>query len=81
MELVSTQGRELMEAKGNVEIRFKEKIGHASSATFEAGGDRVVLEGNARVESNKNEVSGTRIVLYTLDDRVEVTQAQGRIRN
>lgn len=81
MQMVSRSDHELMEARGNVSLVFKDKTGQAEQAFFEAGGDRVILEGNARVESKKSEVSGKRIVLYTMDDRVEVTQAQGRIRD
>lgn len=81
MELVSVSGRELMEASGSVKLAFKDKVGQAEKAFFEAGGDRVILEGNAKIESKQNEVVGRRIVLYTIDDRVEVTQAQGKVRN
>ena len=81
MDLTSIDAREMMQARGNVVLNFKGKVCRAESASFEAGGDRVILEGNAQVESSDNEISGKRIVLYTVDDRVEVIQARGRIRN
>ena len=81
MELVSTKDRELMEARENVRVQFKDKRGWAEKAYFSAGGDRIILEGTAKVENKRNEVRGRKIVLYTTDDRVEVTEAEGRVRN
>ncbi len=81
LELISTDNRELMEARGNVTLQQKDKLGWAESAFFEAGGEKIILEGSARLESKGNEIRGRRIVLYTTDDRVEVNDAQGRIRN
>lgn len=81
LELVSASSREIMEARGGVRLKLKEKLGWAELAFFEAGGDNIILEGNARIESKGDELKGRRIVLYTVDDRVEVTGAQGRVRN
>ncbi|MBI1861907.1 MAG: LPS export ABC transporter periplasmic protein LptC [Deltaproteobacteria bacterium] len=81
MDLTSTQDREIMEARGTVTMLFKEKRGWAQNAYFEAGGDRIILEGNAKVESKRSEVRGRRITLFTMDDRVEVSEAEGRVQN
>ena len=80
-ELNITQERESIQARGNVFLRQKDKIGHAEMASMEVGSNKIVLEGNARIDSKDNQILGRRIVLYSDEDRVEVEAAEGKVRN
>ncbi len=80
-ELTVAKQQESMSAKGNVVLKSRDRIGRADSAFIEIGGNKIILEGRARVESKNNHVTGRRMVLYTDDDRIEVEQAQGKVAN
>jgi len=80
LEVGVEKDRESIEARGNVTLRQKEKTGRAEKAFLEVGSSRIVLEGNARVDSRGNEINGRRIILYSDDDRVEVEGASGKVQ-
>ncbi len=80
MELSIVKERESIEARGNVHLARRETRGSANQAYLEMGSNRIVLEGDARVDSRNNEIRGKRIVLYTDDERIEVEGAEGRMR-
>lgn len=80
-ELNITQERESIQARGNVLLRQKDKVGRAEMASMEVGTNKIVLEGNARIDSKDNQILGRRIVLYSDEDRVEVEAAEGKVRD
>lgn len=65
----------------NVVMRNKNQSGYADKAFLEVGGNEVILEGNAKIESDNNTIEGKRIKLFTDDDRIEVDEAEGRTSN
>lgn len=83
-ELSINEEKEAILARGNVTLRQKQMVGTADSAGMEVGSSRLVLEGNARIDSKNNEKSseirGRRIVVYTDEDRIEVESAQGSVQ-
>jgi LPS export ABC transporter protein LptC/lipopolysaccharide transport protein LptA len=78
-ELSVVEEKESLFAKGNVKLHQKDKLGSAEMAFMEIGSSRIVLEGNARIDSKDNQIRGRKIVLYSDDDRVEVESAEGRV--
>lgn len=68
---------ELLRASGRVVLLHKKLRGKSNFADIEIGNDRIVLEGQASVQSDDNSLKGNRITLYTDEDRVEVEQAEG----
>jgi len=80
-ELNITEERESIQARGNVLLKQKDKIGRAEMASMEVGTNKIVLEGNARIDSKDNQILGRRIVLYSDEDRVEVEAAEGKVQN
>lgn len=80
LELVVSDQKELINARGNVVLHTKKRKAHADTALIEAGSSQIVLEGRASVDADDNQIRGRRILLYSDEDRVEVEQAEGRIR-
>jgi LPS export ABC transporter protein LptC/lipopolysaccharide transport protein LptA len=80
LELVVSDQKELINARGNVVLHTKKRKAHADTALLEAGSSQIVLEGRASVDADDNQIRGRRILLYSDEDRVEVEQAEGRIR-
>lgn len=78
LEITFEDNYEVLNASGDVELRNRGRVGRAEQARIELGGDEIVLEGKARVEHKGNEIQGSRIVLYTNDDRIEVEKARGK---
>ena len=62
----------------NVVIKSKEKTGFADKAFLDVSGNEIILEGNAKIESDNHLIEGKRIRLFTDDDRIEVDEAEGR---
>lgn len=79
-EMSMNQERELLTARGNVKLTSRDRIGRADNVELEIGGNKIVLEGKARIESKDNQIAGKRIVMYTDEDRVEVQEAEGKLR-
>jgi LPS export ABC transporter protein LptC/lipopolysaccharide transport protein LptA len=77
-ELSSEEGEENAHALGNVVLRDKNRTGYAQKAFLEIGGNEIILEGKARIESDGNIIQGKRIKLYSDEDRIEVDEAEGR---
>lgn len=77
-EISGSHERESLEARGSVLLKSKDRIGRAEKALLEVGGDQIILEGKARVDSKGNTVMGRRIILYSEDDRIEVQEAEGK---
>lgn len=80
LELVVSDDRELMNARGNVVLHTKKRKARADAALLEAGSSQIVLEGRASVDADDNQIRGQRILLYSDEDKVEVEKAEGRIR-
>ena len=78
-EMSISQESESALARGNVVLKNRDRVGHAESAALELGGNRILLEGKARIDSKDNRIRGKRILLYTDDDRVEVEEAEGKV--
>jgi LPS export ABC transporter protein LptC/lipopolysaccharide transport protein LptA len=81
LELKMADDKESLEAKGHVNLKNKNRVGSAESAFIELGGNKIILDGKARIDSKDNQITGNRIVLFTDEDRVEVEQAEGRAQN
>lgn len=80
-EFSSEEGIENVQAFGNVVLRNKDRVGYAQKAYLEVGGSEIVLEGNARLESDGNMIEGKRIKLYSDEDKIEVDEAEGKTKN
>lgn len=78
-EMSLSQESESALARGNVVLNNRDRVGYAESASLELGGNRILLEGKARIDSKDNRIRGRRILLYTDDDRVEVEEAEGKV--
>ncbi len=94
-ELSVSEETEAILARGNVVLKQRDMVGRAESAGMEIGSSRIVLEGNAQIESKsanpepgslnapdakQNRISGRRIVVYTDEDRIEVESAEGSVQ-
>ncbi len=80
LEVNAEEEKEFLDAKGDVQLRSRDRIGYAETAHIEVGSGQIILEGKARVESKGNEVMGRRIILHGDEDRIEVEQARGKIQ-
>ena len=58
-ELSVSENTEAILARGNVRLKQKDMIGRAESAGMEIGSSRIVLEGNAQIESKGQPEPGT----------------------
>lgn len=76
-EIAGADENETLEARGNVVLKNRDRTGRAENAYLETDGDKITLEGNARIESKDNLISGRRIIMYTDSDRIEVIEAEG----
>jgi LPS export ABC transporter protein LptC/lipopolysaccharide transport protein LptA len=81
LELQMSDKTESLVAKGHVNLKNKNRVGTAESAFIELGGNKIILEGKAHIDSKDNQIQGKRIVLFTDEDRVEVEEAEGRVKN
>ncbi|MCB0406148.1 MAG: hypothetical protein KDD51_15310, partial [Bdellovibrionales bacterium] len=79
LEVAASEGKETLLAEGHVRVRSKGRVASAKRAALRLGSNQLVLEGDARVDAKEDRIEGKRIVLYTDDDRVEVTGAKGKI--
>jgi len=77
-EMTVGKANDELHATGNVVFKSKDKVGRAHNMFLEVGGNEVILEGNARIDSKGNHLQGRRIRLYTDEDRIEVEDAMGR---
>ena len=77
MRLLLAGDAEDIEAKGNVKIVTKGRTAYADSAAMTIGGNSILLEGKARVDSKDNQIRGRKILLFTDEDRIEVEDAEG----
>ncbi len=66
-----------IEASGNVKVLTRNRTAYANSAALQVGGNQILLEGKARVDSKENQIRGKRILLFTDEDRIEVEEAEG----
>lgn len=80
LEVSLADEKESMEAHGNVVLKSRDRVGYADSAFLEVGTNRIVLEGKARVDAKDNQIRGRRILLFTDDDRIEVEEAEGKVK-
>jgi LPS export ABC transporter protein LptC len=76
-EMTIAEDKDELHAKGNVILRNKDRIGKAQNAYLEVGGNEIILEGKAQIDSADNHLKGRRIKLFTDDDRIEVEEAEG----
>jgi len=76
-ELSVEKEMEKVAADGNVLLYHKDRVASAKHLEIELGGNRIVLEGSARIDSKGNQIRGKRILLFTDDDRIEVEEAEG----
>lgn len=79
LEISTAQEKEFLYAKGNVVLKNRDRVGRSETAMIEIGTNKIVLEGRARIDSQSNQITGKRILLYTDDDRIEVEEAEGRL--
>lgn len=80
LEIQGDDGEESIEARGGVVLKSRDRTGYAENAYIEVGGNKITLEGKARVESKDTKTHGRRIVMYSDDDKIEVTEAKGEVR-
>lgn len=78
-ELSVAQDSERVTADGDVLLYHKDRVGRAKHLEVEMGGNRIILEGQARIDSKGNQIRGKRILLFTDDDRVEIEEAEGEL--
>jgi lipopolysaccharide transport protein LptA/LPS export ABC transporter protein LptC len=78
MSVGSAQG-EVLKADGHVVLYHKNRRATSKRADIEIANDKVILEGDASIVADDNELKGRRITLYTDEDRVEVEQAEGNL--
>lgn len=76
-EISGMEEGDALEARGNVVLKSRDRIGHAENAYLQTDADKITLEGRARIESKDNLISGRRIIMYTDSDRIEVLEAEG----
>ena len=76
-ELGVEKNAERVSADGSVLLYHKDRVAHANHLEIELGGNTIILEGQARIDSKGNQIRGKRILLFTDDDRVEVEEAEG----
>lgn len=79
-ELSISQEKESIRARGNVVMRQRNMVGRAETAGMELGSSRIILEGNAKIDSKGDQIRGKKIVVYTDEDRVEVESAEGSVQ-
>jgi len=77
LKLLLSGETEDIEAKGNVKIVTRGRTAFADSASLQVGGNQILLEGKARVDSKDNQIRGRKILLFTDEDRIEVEEAEG----
>jgi len=69
-----------IEAKGNVIIIQKERMGTGDEASFNQESGQIVMTGNAILREGKNTITGCKVIVYTNEDRGSVlpcTPGQG----
>lgn len=76
-EIAGIEESETLEARGNVVLKSRDRVAHAENAYLQTDGDKITLEGKARIESKDNLITGRRIIMYTDNDRIEVIEAEG----
>lgn len=79
-EISMRDGKEFLLASGDVRLTHREREGRAEKALIEVGSNVIVLEGKAEVGMGDNQIAGNRVILYTDEDRIEVTGAKGRLK-
>ncbi len=77
LRLVLSGDTEDIEARGNVKILTRGRTAYADTASLVVGGNQILLEGKARVDSKDNQIRGKKILLFTDEDRIEVEEAEG----
>ncbi|MBU1154417.1 MAG: hypothetical protein KJ921_01120, partial [Proteobacteria bacterium] len=65
-------------AIGHVKITQKDRVGVGRQATYWAGGRKLLLEGQATVWKQKNQVSGEKITVFLDTNRTVVHGRPGR---
>jgi len=81
LELGMSAKKESLKANGNVVLKLKDKLAKAEQLSVDFSTNKIVMQGNAKVEAKDNQIVGKKIVLYTDDDRVEVEGAEGQVKN
>jgi lipopolysaccharide transport protein LptA len=71
---------ESIRASGNVSLKRKDTTGKAEVVYMEMDSNKIILEGQAEVISRNNLITGKRITLYSDEERIEVEEAQGKIK-
>lgn len=64
-----------------VEMYHKNRHAKSERAIIERSTNKILLEGNASVDSKGNIISGKKITLYMDEDKIEVEDAEGRVQN
>jgi lipopolysaccharide transport protein LptA len=64
-----------------VQMYHKNRHAKAERAFIEMSSNKILLEGNASVDSKGNIISGKKITLYMDEDKIDVEDAEGRIQN
>jgi len=67
-------------ASGHLVVRWGEARATAESARLDAGHDLLVLEGNTVLHRGAHQLAGQRIVVYLVDQRVEIVGARASFR-
>lgn len=76
-EISGAEENETLEARGNVVLKSRDRMGFAENAYLQTDGDKITLEGKARIQAKDNLITGRRIIMYTDNDRIEVIEAEG----
>jgi len=61
-----------IEAKGNVIIIQKERMGTSEEASFNQDSGQIVMTGNAILREGKNTIAGCKVIVYTNEERGSV---------
>jgi lipopolysaccharide transport protein LptA len=77
LKLLLSGESEDIEATGNVKVLMRNRAAYADTASLVVGGNQILLEGKARVDSKDNQIRGRKILLFTDEDRIEVEEAEG----
>lgn len=67
-----------IEARGKVRLKQKKMDGRAQVMKLSTTSSAIILEGEAVVNTEDNQMRGERVILYPEEERVEVHQAQGK---
>ncbi len=80
LEITVAEENESILARGKVTLKQKGRMGNAESVYLETGSNKILLKGRATVQTHNGLVKGSEITLFTDDDRLEVSEAEGKLK-